>query len=180
MMVSLDHLTGVAGPGPARELLLKLNPEAGQRRPLGIDAVRRVTVSVLADEPGASAQADVVGLCEPAFDQRAVKAVIAAARADQRLGRTELDALAAGLEGVALDAAARNLLRAELSDQPKLDPLTRGLSTRAEMVAVYAASLLGTDGRDELSRHYLRMLAARLGLEKALTDRIEDEMVRQA
>lgn len=101
-----------------------------------------------------------------------VQAAIAAAKSDQRLAQNELEDLAASLrEGQRGDAEIERL-REEVLRPPMIEHMTRAPYSRAQTVEIYTTSWLATNARNELSEHYLKMLAARLGLERAITDRV--------
>ncbi len=166
----LDQLLGADGAPPAGGILAQLR----LGRPNGVGGSSLGLIAAIThDALGAERETSPESLHGDAFARIAVQAVISAARSDQRLSAAELAAMAAELDGLELDADARDILREELRRPPMLDHMTRGLRTREQTVAVYAAALLATDPVHPLSRHYLQMLAARLGLEQALTDRTE-------
>ena len=116
---------------------------------------------------------DIPPLSEDGRAQVLLQAIIAAAKVDGRLGEAEQERVLAMMEPAQLTDDETAYLREELRHPPVLDHMARRLTTRAETVEVYAASLLALDPDHPVSRHYLDMLAARLGLERALVDRIE-------
>jgi uncharacterized membrane protein YebE (DUF533 family) len=101
-------------------------------------------------------------------------AMLAAAKVDGRLQGNDLGST---LGREPLSDNEKAYLRAHLDRPAFLDDVARGLATRAETIEVYTASLLAIDPSRPLSRHYLEMLAARLGLERALVERVEQTVM---
>jgi uncharacterized membrane protein YebE (DUF533 family) len=101
-------------------------------------------------------------------------AMLAASKVDGRVQDTDF-AATTGREPLSDSETA--YLRAHLDRPAFLDDVARGLATRAETIEVYTASLLALDPNRPLSRHYLDMLAARLGLERALVERVEQTIM---
>jgi uncharacterized membrane protein YebE (DUF533 family) len=122
-------------------------------------------------EPSSAVVGGTAPLPDEARARVLLKALIAAAKVDGRINVLQQSAL----EGAEADFSddERIFLQEQMERDPMLDDVARGLTTRAETIEVYAASLLAIDRSRPLSRHYLDMLAARLGLERALVERIE-------
>jgi uncharacterized membrane protein YebE (DUF533 family) len=114
-----------------------------------------------------------------AFAELLVAASIAAAKADQRFNEEDLKAIASLLEAEAGRDSSIRMVREEILRPMMIEHMTRRRWTRAETVELYTASRLAINASDELSEHYLKMLAARLGLEQALTDQIEVVIARR-
>lgn len=123
--------------------------------------------------PARAPEGEAPGMSDSDRARVLLQAVIAAAKVDGRLGEAEQQGVLAEMGRPDLSEDEISFLREQLRQSPVLDELARRLTTRAETVEVYAASLLAIDPARAVSRHYLDMLAARLGLERALVDRIE-------
>jgi uncharacterized membrane protein YebE (DUF533 family) len=129
-------------------------------------------------EPSSAVVGGTAPLPDEARARVLLKALIAAAKVDGRINVLQQSALAGADADVSGDE--RVFLQEQMERDPMLDDVARGLTTRAETIEVYAASLLAIDRSRPLSRHYLDMLAARLGIERALVERIEHAVAADA
>jgi uncharacterized membrane protein YebE (DUF533 family) len=142
---------------------------ASLRAASGLAAIRDLARQAWADEADWSAASAPVSLGDEERARALLEALIAAAKVDRGPdGLRQLSSEAAQLGG-----EEQAFIRGLLERPPILDDVARRLKTRAETIEVYAASCLAADANRPLSRHYLDMLAARLGLERALVDRME-------
>lgn len=112
-------------------------------------------------------------VCPP---PRLLQAAISASKSDRRLAPSELSVLSAGLTSP--ETAETKLLRAEIKRPEMIDHLTRDLTSRSAMVEIYVVSRAVADATSPAANHYLQMLGARLGLERALTDAIDAEVLK--
>jgi len=104
-------------------------------------------------------------------------AMLAAAKVD---GRAQESDIAGSTGREPLSEGERAFIRDHLDRPAFLDHVARGLASRAETIEAYTASVLALDPSRPLSRRYLDMLAARLGLERALVERIEQTVMADA
>jgi uncharacterized membrane protein YebE (DUF533 family) len=155
--------------GPARRRMASL------RAASGLAAIRDLARQAWADEadwsaaPASATSAPVTPLGDEERARVLLEALIAAAKVDRGPdGLRQLTSEAAQLGG-----EEQAFILGLLERPPILDDVARRLKTRAETIEVYAASCLAADANRPLSRHYLDMLAARLGLERALVGRME-------
>lgn len=171
---AIDSSAASAGAYP--EVFAKLRPRGRPKFPFGMrsayEAIQRIAREATDDiDPTSSRRAPVAN--RESFARVLMQAAIAAAKSDQRLGETDLSHAVAciGSEQSGDDTSA--LVREEVLRPQMIEHMTRSSHSRADTVEIYAVSRLATDANNELSNHYLKMLAARLGLEQAMTDRIE-------
>lgn len=108
-----------------------------------------------------------------------LQAVISAVKVDGHGSNADEGRIMTELDSLGLSDDETSFLRQEWSRPPMLDHLAQGLTTRAETVEVYTASLLAIDTKHPAARNYLDMLAARLGLERALVKQIERTVAAQ-
>jgi uncharacterized membrane protein YebE (DUF533 family) len=159
-----------------------LIPAARQRlaamgAPSGLTAIELLARRAWSDDrilwvaPLSGTGGNTAPLSEEARARLLLRALMTAAKVEGRLEQVLRPILKDG--DISLSDEERAFLQEQIDQSLMLDDVARGLTTRAETVEVYAASLLALDPSQSLSRHYLDMLAARLGLERAFVERIE-------
>lgn len=179
---------GARGDSPSPDYPASLLITSAQQRlaaikaPDGLTALELLARQACDDDawsvaPVSGAPDDTTALPDEARARVLLRAMIAAAKVDGRLDEAVRSILADG--HVPISAEERAFLQEQMDQRPMLDDVARRLTTRAETIEVYAASRLALDPSRPLSRHYLDMLAARLGLERALVERIEETVARQ-
>lgn len=105
-----------------------------------------------------------------------VRVMVAAAKADGKLDATESKAILASLRERGLDAEERAVLLDELARPVDLDGIVAAAPTPQLAAEVYIAARSAIDPDTAAERAWLAMLAARLGLETALVERLEHEL----
>jgi uncharacterized membrane protein YebE (DUF533 family) len=105
-----------------------------------------------------------------------VRAMVAAAKADGKLDATESKAILASLQERGLDADERAALLDELARPVDLDRIVAAAPTPQLAAEVYIAARSAIDPDTAAERAWLAMLAARLGLDTALVERLEHEL----
>jgi len=105
-----------------------------------------------------------------------VRAMVAAAKADGKLDATESQAILASLQERNLAAEERAALLDELARPVDLDRIVAAAPTPQLAAEVYIAARSAIDPDTAAERAWLAMLAARLGLETALVERLEHEL----
>jgi uncharacterized membrane protein YebE (DUF533 family) len=124
------------------------------------------------------------GFLPPATDTAArqslgltlVRAMVAAAKADGKLDATESQAILASLQERNLAAEERAALLDELARPVDLDRIVAAAPTPQLAAEVYIAARSAIDPDTAAERAWLAMLAARLGLDTALVERLEHEL----
>ena len=111
---------------------------------------------------------DVAAVTSVESEQLALRAMIAAAKADGQIDQHEMDRILSHLNSDEATEAERRFVLAEIS-RP-LDPtdLARDVRNPAQAAEVYAASLLAIDIDTEAEREYLRSLATALRLDPSV------------
>jgi uncharacterized membrane protein YebE (DUF533 family) len=112
---------------------------------------------------------------EEALARLLLRAMIAAARADGQLDGAERGRLLDRIARLPLGDAERAELYAELEKSVTLDELAAAAASRERAIEIYVASLLAIELDTPAERAYLRLLAARLGLEDELVDSLHRE-----
>jgi uncharacterized membrane protein YebE (DUF533 family) len=105
-----------------------------------------------------------------------VRAMVAAAKADGKLDATESKAILGSLQERGLDADERAALLDELARPVDLDRIVAAAPTPQLAAEVYIAARSAIDPDTAAERAWLAMLAARLGLDTALVERLEHEL----
>lgn len=112
---------------------------------------------------------------------KVVWAMIAASKADGSIDAVERDRIFARVGESGLSQADQDEVLRLLSQPADLESIVRGVDTPELASEIYAASLLAVSPANRAERAWLDMLAARLGLEGALTielDRSVESLVR--
>ncbi len=109
-----------------------------------------------------------------------LRAMIAAAQADGRLDAVEREALHARVRSLDLTDAEKLDLLGVLDRPVDLNELVRAARTPEIASEIYAVSLLAIEIDTPEERAYLELLAARLGLPKALVASIHEELDTEA
>jgi uncharacterized membrane protein YebE (DUF533 family) len=110
-------------------------------------------------------QADVAAVASEEGERLALRAMIAAAKADGQIDQSEMDRILGHLQADEITEAERRFVLDEI--RKPLDPadLAKDVHNPAQAAEVYAASLLAIDIDSEAERDYLRRLAAALRLD---------------
>jgi uncharacterized membrane protein YebE (DUF533 family) len=101
-----------------------------------------------------------------------LQAMIAAAKADGHVTPEERAKIDGQLANLGLEDEAAALIAAELDAPLDVGRIAGLATTEAEAAQIYAASLLSVDPEGAAEKGYLAMLAARLGLEQGLVDKL--------
>jgi uncharacterized membrane protein YebE (DUF533 family) len=136
---------------------------------LALSAVRKSQTAKTGSTAGAPQidHGDLAAVTSPESERLALRAMIAAAKADGEIDQAEMDRI---LGKVADDEVTPEERRFVLDEIRKpLDPadLAREVASPAQAAEVYAASLLAIDVDSEAERAYLRRLAEALKLDEA-------------
>ncbi|QDU83487.1 Inner membrane protein YebE [Planctomycetes bacterium Pla163] len=105
-----------------------------------------------------------------------VRAMIAAAKADGRLDGQETAQILQGFDTHGLSDADRADLMNELAHPVDLEELVAAATTPPVAVEIYVAARTAIDPDTAAEKAWLQMLAARLGLEDGLPERVEQEL----
>ena len=110
-------------------------------------------------------QEDVAAVTSEESERLALRATIAAAKADGQIDQNEMDRILGHRDADDATAAERQFVLEEI--RKPLDPadLAKGVRSPAQAAEVYAASLLAIDIDSETEREYLRALASALRLD---------------
>jgi len=113
----------------------------------------------------APSQADVAAVTSEEGERLALRAMIAAAKADGQIDEDEMQRILGRLQDDEVTEAERRFVLDEI--RKPLDPadLAKDVRTPAQAAEVYAASLLAIDIDSEAERAYLRTLASALRLD---------------
>ncbi len=113
----------------------------------------------------APSQADVAAVTSEEGERLALRAMIAAAKADGQIDQDEMQRILGRLQDDEVTEAERRFVLDEI--RKPLDPadLAKDVRTPAQAAEVYAASLLAIDIDSEAERAYLRTLASALRLD---------------
>ena len=113
-------------------------------------------------------QADVAAVASNDGEQLALRAMIAAAKADGQIDQAEMDRILGHLKVDEVTEAERRFVLEEI--RKPLDPaeLAKDVRNPAQAAEVYAASLLAIDIDSEAEREYLRELASALRLDSGV------------
>lgn len=126
-----------------------------------------------------------LGLMEPRTDddrqelerhaELVLKAMINAAKADGQIDQTEVRRIVGKLQEVGVDAEAQQYVMAEMKKPMETQTLLAAAKGRPELAAeIYGASLLAIEVDTPAEKKYLDQLAAGLGLNPAVAQRIKD------
>lgn len=102
---------------------------------------------------------------EADLSRKLVRAMVGAAKADGHITPEEHLKIAEQLRPIGLRDEDQALILAELSQPTSIDSIASSVQGIEEAAEVYAASLLMLESPGEAEQGYLKMLAARLGLE---------------
>ena len=106
-----------------------------------------------------------------------VKAMIAAAKADGRIDKAEMEKIAGKLEAGGLTAEEKQLFLTEAQKPLDINEIIASAQGQPEMGAqIYAASLLAIEVDTPEERQYLDQLASGLGLNSAVVNHIEKSL----
>ena len=110
-------------------------------------------------------QADVAAVASEEGERLALRAMIAAAKADGQIDQAEMDRILGHLQADEVTEAERRFVLDEI--RKPLDPadLAKDVRNPAQAAEVYAASLLAIDVDSEVEREYLRNLSRALRLD---------------
>ena len=143
-------------------------PQYSQDEPIPLEAPRDTPFDP-ARQPGG----------ENAFAITLLTAMIGAAKADGHVDAEEQARIFEKINEAGLDGEAKAFLMDELVAPLDLDKIVASASCPETAAEIYAASRLAIDPDHPAEKAYLQMLAARLGLDPALVDEIE-QAVREA
>jgi uncharacterized membrane protein YebE (DUF533 family) len=132
--------------------------EPADRLPAGLEAVRSQT-------PPPRMQEEALLM---------LRAMISAAKADGQVDQQEISRIAAKVHEAG--AEAESFLRAELQRPMDMQSLVSGVRDLQTAAEVYAASLLAIEVDTQAERDYLQRLAAGLGLNDQVVQRIHSAL----
>jgi uncharacterized membrane protein YebE (DUF533 family) len=126
-----------------------------------------------------------LGLMEPQTDddrqelerhaELVLKAMINAAKADGQIDQSEVRRIVGKLQEVGADAEAQQYVMAEMKKPMETQPLLAAAKGQPELAAqIYGASLLAIEVDTPAEKKYLDQLAAGLGLNPAVAQRIKE------
>ena len=119
-----------------------------------------------------------VGAAADDLATRILQAMIAAAKADGHVTPEERAVIDGQLANLGLGDEATALIAAELDAPLDVGRIAGLARTEAEATQIYAATLLVIDEQSPAEKGYLDMLAARMNLDRGLTDRLHAEAAR--
>jgi uncharacterized membrane protein YebE (DUF533 family) len=102
-----------------------------------------------------------------------IRAMIAAAAADGRVDRTEMDAILGNLKQAGLDAAAEEFLAAELNAPASVGDLAAAVASPEQAIQVYTAARIAIAPDSAAETGFLARLAERLGVAPELAAHID-------
>lgn len=113
-------------------------------------------------------RADVAAVTSEEGERLALRAMLAAAKADGQIDEAEMDRILGHLKADEVTEAERRFVLDEI--RKPLDPsdLAKDVRNPAQAAEVYAASLLAIDIDSEAEREYLRKLASALRLDSGV------------
>ena len=113
-------------------------------------------------------QANVAAVASEEGERLALRAMVAAAKADGHIDQAEMDRILGNLKADEVTEAERRFVLDEI--RKPLDPsdLAKDVRNPAQAAEVYAASLLAIDIDSEAEREYLRKLASALRLDSGV------------
>lgn len=114
---------------------------------------------------GAPTAADVQALVSTDGEQLALRAMIAAAKADGTIDQSEMTRILGQLKSDEVSAEERRFVLDEIGKPLDAREIARDVRSPAQAAEVYAASLLAIDIDSEAEREYLRGLAQALELD---------------
>jgi len=154
---------GAAG-GGAMAILGTLALAAVQNARTGGQAVPGAKLAAGA----APLKADVAAVASEESERLALRAMVAAAKADGQIDQAEMDRILQHLQANEITEAERRFVLDEI--RKPLDPsdLAKDIRNPAQAAEVYAASLLAIDIDSEAEREYLRKLASALRLDSGV------------
>jgi uncharacterized membrane protein YebE (DUF533 family) len=140
---------------------------------LALQAIRKSQEAKTPGAAGAGGQpariedAEVAAVTSPESERLALRAMIAAAKADGEVDQAEMDRILGKLADDEVTPEERRFVLEEI--RRPLDPadIAREVTSPAQAAEVYAASLLAIDIDSEAERTYLRRLAEALKLDDA-------------
>lgn len=109
---------------------------------------------------------------QEALGQALVRAMIAAAKADGKIDPAEKARIFERLAAMELDSNAKAFVFDELNAPLDLNAVVAGVATPEMAAEIYAASLVAIECETPAEAAYLKLLAARLGLEPSLVAEI--------
>lgn len=132
-----------------------------------------------------------LGLVEPRNDaerqelerrsELILKAMINAAKADGRIDEHEIRRIVGKLQEIGMDSEAQQYVMTEMQKPMETEKLIAAGRGRAELAAeIYGASLLAIEVDTPAEKNYINQLAAGLGLDPAVTQRIHELVGLQA
>jgi uncharacterized membrane protein YebE (DUF533 family) len=110
-------------------------------------------------------QEDVAAVTSDEAERLALRAMIAAAKADGQIDEEEMDRILGHMNTDDVTAAERQFVLDEIRKPLDVADLAKDVHNPAQAAEVYAASLLAIDVDSEAERAYLRHLAAALRLD---------------
>lgn len=134
---------------------------------LALSAIQRAQASKTGQAAPPITEGDVAAVASPEGERVALKAMIAAAKADGQIDQAEMDRILGKLASDDITPEERRFVLDEV--KKPLDPaeLAAEAKTPAQAAEIYAASLLAIDIDSEAEVAYLRELAAALRLDPA-------------
>jgi len=113
-------------------------------------------------------RADIAAVASEESERLALRAMIAAAKADGQIDQAEMDRILGHLKAEEVTEAERRFVLDEIRKPLDLSDLAKDVHNSAQAAEVYAASLLAIDIDSEAEREYLRNLASALRLDSGV------------
>lgn len=120
-----------------------------------------------AASPAPVEESEVRALTGPVSEKLALRAMIAAAKADGQIDQTEMQKIVGKISGEGVTAEEKQFVLEEMARPLDIAALAAEARDPAQAAQVYAASILAIDVDTEQERVYLHELAAALGLDDA-------------
>lgn len=112
-------------------------------------------------------ESDVRALTGPQSEKLALRAMIAAAKADGQIDQAEMQKIIGKISADDVTSEEKQFVLEEMAKPLDIAALAAEARDPAQAAQVYAASILAIDADTEQERAYLRELAAALGLDDA-------------
>lgn len=142
------------------------NYQAG--RPL--IAASKTEIDVTPPPAGSGFEAEAVSNEEA---RNLIRAMVAAAAADGRVGPDEQEAITGRLKEVGMDEEAEEFLASELNNPASIDEIAAAVKSKEAASLVYTSARLAIDPDTPAERDFLQQLATRLQIEPELAAHID-------
>lgn len=136
---------------------------------LVLNAVRKARAEADGTAPEATPiePAEVKALTSPESEKLALRAMIAAAKADGQIDQTEMQKIIGKISADSVSADEKQFVLDEMAKPLDIAGLAADARDPAQAAQVYAASILAIDADTDQERAYLRELATALNLDDA-------------